>query len=203
MAQQQIIPGVDAPQPQQYDELHLEEKRLFEEMLGDLPWADVYLALLEEGWAWRKAAYIAWASLPAEGRHPRFLKEFASIVGLNSTRAIRNWRMQNKAIDLAVQKLSMSMLLEHAPEVVDALIESASDPGYKHAPDRRVALEMMGMYTPRQRLGLFEDEPAEADMENLSNEELARLAGVEAEEVPTKAEAEEAVPAQDKDDAGS
>jgi hypothetical protein len=177
---QQPLPGLPGIDPAQIDDqTHAAERALFAEMLGDLPWSDTYLALLEEGWEWRKAAYIAWASLPAKTRQPQDLGEFAGVIGLRGTKPIRSWRLKNKAIDLAVQRLSLSSLLDSAPAVIDALIASASDANYKAAPDRKLYFEMTGMYVPRSKIGVgLEDSSTDDDMSNLSREELARLAGM-------------------------
>lgn len=176
---QQPLPGLPEVEPAAvYDQSHEYELALFSEMLGDLAWSDTYLALREEGWEWRKAAYIAWASLPAPERQPKTISEFASIIGLSTTKPIRAWRMKNKAIDLAVQRLSLSTLLDHAPKVVQALVESASDPNYKAAPDRKLYFEMTGMYVPRSKIGVGIDDSPEEDTANMSREELARLAGM-------------------------
>lgn len=176
---QQVLPGIPAEPPDVIDQSHAADLALFEQILGDLPWSDTYSALLEEGWEWRKAAYIAWASLPATTRQPKTVADFAGMVGLRSAKAIRRWRMTNKAIDLQVQKLSLSNLLDSAPAVVEALIESASDSNYKSAPDRKLFFEMTGMYVPRSKLGLSVDEPDDdANMSDMSREDLARLAGM-------------------------
>lgn len=176
---QQPLPGIPAEPQDTYDQSHAAELALFEQMLGGLPWADTYSALLEEGWEWRKAAYIAWASLPATTRQPQNLADFASIIGLRGSKSIRAWRLKNKAIDLAVQKLSLSNLLDSAPAVVEALVESASSPNYKSAPDRKLFFEMTGMYVPRSKIGIgVDDAAADDDMSNLSRDDLARLAGI-------------------------
>ncbi|MBK8990145.1 MAG: hypothetical protein IPM39_29460 [Chloroflexi bacterium] len=179
MQQQQPLPGLPAEPAPIYDQTHPAERALFELMLGDFPWSDTYLALLEEGWEWRKAAYIAWASLPATSRRPPSLGQFADVIGLATTKQIRAWRLKNKAIDLAVQRLSLSNLLDDAPAVIQALIDSASDANYKAAPDRKLFFEMTGMYVPRSRLGLALDTTEDdADMSSLSRDDLARLAGM-------------------------
>ena len=189
MAQQQHgLPGLDIEPVLVANPQHPHEKALFEQMLGHLPWANIYLALLQEGWGWRKAAYIAWASIPASERIPQNIHiatdgtpGFASIIGLRDGSAISRWRMQNPAIDLAVRKLQLSMLNEATPRIMDALIESASNPSYKHAPDRKVALEMAGLYTPKSIMGLHDAAGSEAaNTERLSDEDLARMAGTTA-----------------------
>lgn len=179
MSEQTSLPGFDVEPVTTPDETHALAKAIFEENLAaDDGWGDIYLSLLEEGWEWRKAAYIAWASLPALQRHPPTLKEFASLIGLRGTSAILNWRNKNKAIDLTVAKLSQQLVMEAAPDIVQALLDSASNPNYKHAPDRRVALEMAGLYTPRSKIALGQDGASDTDETELSTEELRRLAAM-------------------------
>lgn len=145
--QKALIPGVeDRVLPNQE---HPEDRKLFELMLGDLPWADDYLDLVAQ-FGWRKAAYIAWASQPPDLRIPKTVADtkegergFASLIGC-SPRAIRGWRQKNSAIDMAICKVSMGTLLEARAGVYEALIESASNPSYRHAPDRRTYLQLTG-----------------------------------------------------------
>jgi len=174
--QQNALPGFNVEARNLLDQSHEAERRLFTAMLGDLSWGDQFAALIGEGWPWRKAAYIAWAALPATYRQPATLADFASIIGLKTTTAIRTWRTKNAAIDAAVAKLAMGALLESAPDVVAALTTSASDPSYKHAPDRKVYLEIAGIYTPKSKHELSLDD--NSTMENMSDQELARLAGL-------------------------
>src|SRR5262245_19497032 len=45
---------------------------------GELPfWADTYHRLIEAGWKWRVAAYVAWASTPKRGRWPQTQDQLA------------------------------------------------------------------------------------------------------------------------------
>jgi len=184
--QQNGLPGLDIEPVSIIDIQHTEEKRLFEHMLGELSWAGTYQALLAEGWGWRKAAYIAWAAVPADRRVPKNIVAgvdgqpgFANIIGLRDGSSISKWRLQNPAIDLAVRKLQMSLLNEATPDIMDALIESAATPSYKNAPDRKLALEMAGLYTPKSTVGLFHDAQQEtADVERTDESDLARLAGL-------------------------
>lgn len=176
---QNALPGVERETADERDDSHAAERLLFEQMLGELPFADRYYALLAGGWGWRKASYIAWQSIPRNYRRPETMQEFASVIGLSSTKAIREWRTQNPAIDLAVAKMAQALVWERIPDAVEALMESASNAGYKHAPDRRVALEMAGLYVPRSKMVVEENA---SEPERKSDAELARLAGMETED---------------------
>lgn len=170
------LPGLVVAEKPTIDQTHAQDKRLLEAVLGDFAWSDVYQALLQDGWPWRKAAYIAWSSLPSKQRQPETLAEFANTIGLSSSQQIRIWRSKNPAIDATVLKLSQAHLMSSGPDIVDSLIASATNPSYKNAPDRRVALEMMQLYTPRK---IRVDETVTADESDLSDEELRRRAGMD------------------------
>ena len=54
-------------------------------------WSRDYLDLVEAGWKWEKAAYIAWASAPKKLRKPEFLYQFAELIGANR-KTIYRWK---------------------------------------------------------------------------------------------------------------
>lgn len=176
--QQSSIPGLPALEATVIDQSHRQERLLFEQMLGDMPWASNYLALLDEGWYWRDAAYIAWFALPKGARRPATKGELAEMLGIGQ-RGLNNRLQRNPAIQIRAAKFVASRVFEHIDEVMDALVESASDPGYKHHPDRKMYLEMAGVYTPKQSLALEEAAKTD-DMSALSDEELARQARITA-----------------------
>lgn len=137
-------------------------------------WADDFYRLLDGGWPWRVAAYIAWASSPKQSRWPRTQEELASeILGLNSDRQIATWRKKNPAIDEMIGIMQAIPLLDHRRDIFEALIESASNPSSKGAQDRKTALSMTGDYVPRQKV---EVEREKADPIDLTEEELRRMA---------------------------
>lgn len=180
MTNQPALPTMDVEALEIQDETHAHEQALFEQMLGDLPWAALYRELMiQKGWSWRKAAYIAWSALPAGERLPKTLGELANMLGLSSAKTIAKWRQGNPAIDLQVAQISMAYLANHAPAIVEALVISASDPGYKHAPDRRVALQMLGLFKEQSSIGLHTDK-GDSPVDGASYEELAELAGLPA-----------------------
>lgn len=116
-------------------------------------WADRYLMLRSQGWSFRKAAYIAWKSTPKELRIPKTQMQFATeILGLTSDRVITTWREKNPMIDEAVNALMTADLYSHRANVFAALKKSASNPDYKHHPDRKLFLEMTGDYVPISQL---------------------------------------------------
>lgn len=179
MSTQTPIPGLDVPEKQMVDPTHAEEQRLFEVMLqsSDLPWIGDYLALLQEGWYWRDAIYIAWKGLPKTHRKPENIEELAKLMGISPS-TIKSRLAKNSAIRVRAAKQVAARAYDVVDDVWDALIASASDPNYKSHPDRKLFMEMTGQYTPKQAIGLGLQEDDEEDLSKLSKEELARLAAM-------------------------
>lgn len=112
-----------------------------------------FLELMDAGWPWRVAAYIAWAASPKSGRWPKTQEDLAQVVlGLTSDRQIAKWRKNNPAISDLIASLQVAPMLEHRADVIQALIASASDPDYKGHGDRKLFLEITGDYTPTSKL---------------------------------------------------
>lgn len=133
-------------------------------------WYSQYEELMDSGWPFRVACYIAWASLPRRSRVPHTLEGLAiEVLGLTSARPIFTWRNKNPAIDDTVAIMQAAPLFEHRREIYEALINSATTNDYKNHNDRKLALEMLGDYVPRQetrtdlRVGMTADELAEAE----------------------------------------
>lgn len=130
----------------------IEARRIFEAQHGSQPWMDDYFDLVGRGWSWRQAFYILWASMPKGQREPGTQLELAGLLGLESDRVIREWRAKNPALELEVRTQTRSMLGRARTEIYEALITAACKPDPRAHQDRKLALEMMGDYVPRQRL---------------------------------------------------
>lgn len=143
---------------------------------GELPaWAEDYIRLLEQGWPWRVAAYIAWASAPKDGRKPKTLEELATgMLGLKSPRVIYTWRRKYPSIDAVIGMMQSAVLFEHRRDVLEALAEMAGRTDYKSHNDRKLFLEMIGDYTPKSKV---EVSRGAKDLSELSDAELDRLIG--------------------------
>jgi hypothetical protein len=138
-------------------------------------WVDRYRDLLNAGWPWRVACYIAWASSPRIGRWPATQQALAAdVLGLTSDRVIATWRKKNPTIDQLIAEWQALPLLEHRADVFAALAKSASDPDHRHNPDRKVYLEMTGDYVPRAKLDVSTREVE--DLSQMSDAELDKLA---------------------------
>lgn len=173
--QQNSLPGMDVPAQDVVDETHAAERAVFEQLLAGVEWGADYLALLDEGWYWRDAAYIAWKSLPKKIRQPQTYSDFCEQVGI-SVRGMTDRRNRNKAIDARAAKGVVAFgLFDRIDDVMEALVESASDPNYKAHPDRKLFLEMAGVYVPKQAVDVKAVQDGD-DLSEHSEEELARLA---------------------------
>jgi hypothetical protein len=138
-------------------------------------WSERYRELLNAGWPWRVACYIAWASSPRIGRWPETQQELATeVLGLTSDRVIASWRKKNPTIDSLIAEWQALPLLEHRADVIAALSRSASNPDHRHNPDRKVFLEMTGDYTPKTKLEL--NKVQLEDLSQMSDAELDKLA---------------------------
>lgn len=160
-------------------------RQAFEGKKEDLPkWFRDYLGLIEKGWPWRVACYIAWASSPKTERKPETLLELATqVLGLTGPRVIYIWRKKYPSIDTVVAMMQAAPLWEHRRDVIEALVKIAKDPDYKGYHDRRLFLEMTGDYTPRSKLELAKSGAAD-DIKNKSDAELRQWIGEEDEEDP-------------------
>jgi hypothetical protein len=146
---------------------------------GEIPeWMEEYRTLLQAGWPWRVAAYIAWAASPKRTRYPKTQAEMASkILGLTSDRVVHTWRAKNPAIDEMIAVMQAAPLMQHRRDVLDALATSATTADYKHNPDRKLFLELTGDY--RNAVDVNHRALPDDDLANYSDEELARMAGIQ------------------------
>ena len=155
-------------------------------------WMKDYIMLREQGWPWRLACYIAWAGGPKLRRWPETLQELATeVLGLTSPRVIYTWRQKYASINTVVSMFQAQPLFEHRREIITALVASAVQPDYKGFNDRKLALEMLGDYTPKSKLEVAKGN--QSGIGELSDTELYELMGEIEEELKNK---------QDEDDTG-
>lgn len=130
---------------------------------------------------WRKAAYEAWSSLPATLRRPKTLTELADQLGLRNTATIRHWRRKDPQLETRFKERLTGRLLEYAPDVMMALVAVAVSSDPKAHQDRKLYLEMTGLYKPKQAIEATgaDGEPlipaTPPDLSKLSVEELRQL----------------------------
>lgn len=162
-----------------------EARRLFEAAGQAEAWMDDYWALIEEGWSWRQAVYILWASQP-QPRQPATQAQLATqVLGLQSDRVIREWKAQDARMEARIARLTASALLKARADVFAALVAAATDPTYKGNRDRKLLLEMTGDYVPRQALDLSVPGSRSA-VEEADTETLRALAGSVPQPVQTE-----------------
>jgi len=127
---------------------------------------------LQEWFSWRIACYIAWAASPKQDRWPKTQEELATeCLGLSSSRQISEWRKKYAKIDDAIALIQAAPLWEHRADIYEALVVVATTQDYKAHSDRKLALEMLGDYVPRSKIG--PDIPGMAeDLGDLSDAEL-------------------------------
>lgn len=175
------------------------EAKEYADPLSNVPlpgWMEDYIRLREMGWPWRVAAYIAWAASPRSGRWPRSLAELADkVLGLRSPRVIHIWRENHPSIDTIVAVMQAAPLLEHKRDVIEALVSNASEADYKTFNDRKLFLEMVGLYTPKSKLEV--DDRRAKDLSELSDEELDALSGESLEKRLSEIEKKDPSTAQD------
>lgn len=148
-------------------------RQLFVNQIGvpETPeWFKDYLRLVEQGWPWRVACYIAWASSPKLSRWPETLQELATqVLGLGSPRVIYTWKQRFPAIQTVVVMMQAIPLWEHRADVLKALVKMASTEDYKNFNDRKLFLEMVGDYTPKSQVEVGRSAQS---LEEMSDEEL-------------------------------
>jgi hypothetical protein len=144
---------------------------------GEKNWFGDYLRLRQQGWPWRVACYMAWASSPKRRRWPKTLEKLCTeVLGLTGPRQIFKWRRKYPSIDTVVAMMQAASLWEHRRDVFDVLTKMAMDDDYKAHNDRKMYLEMTGDYVPRSQMqvGL-----TAKDLSELSDAELDAMMGEE------------------------
>jgi hypothetical protein len=136
-------------------------------------WAEDFYFLLDHGWPWRVAVYIAWAGGPKMGRWPRTQEELAhQVLGLTSDRQIAKWRSENPAIDEMIGMMQAMPLLSHRRDMFEALATSASNPSSKGAQDRKLGFAMLGDFVPNIKI---DDRRSSSDPLDKSDAELDEI----------------------------
>lgn len=139
------------------------------------PWMGMYQRLFEGGWKWRVAVYIAWAAQPKKRRWPETQEELAiKCLGLNSDRAIATWRKKYPSIDETISMLQASIIFDAVPEALQAMVDVATTADYKGHADRKLMMEMTGLYTPSSRLTaeVARKLSGDGDLSDLTDDEL-------------------------------
>lgn len=114
-------------------------------------WLDM-LHVIEEneprpGYAWALAALAVWHAMPKRLRLPRTEIEFGRLLGYDA-RVLRRWRTRHPELFAhgAEQSAFNRLLRDVLPEVLDASVTCAVNDGAQGHQDRKLLLEMAGVY---------------------------------------------------------
>lgn len=150
-------------------------------------WFERFEMLIHGGWPWRQAVYIAWASMPRDGRKPQTQEQLATqFLNLSSDRAISTWRKKNAAINTMVALLQSSELWDYRADAFKGLIDGMKNAGsdYKFFNHLKLFLEMSGDYIPLTQLAAVLKRKADGSAVD-SDEETLRLLEQGVKEMPT------------------
>lgn len=125
---------------------------------GEIPsWADDYHMLINSGFPWKVAAFIAWSLTLKTYRWPETLDSLAvEVLGLSSARRIFEWRRKYPYIDQVIADLRTAKYFEYIPGAIAASGEVASIPDYKSTAERRLLFEATGVIETRQKVSVEE-----------------------------------------------
>jgi hypothetical protein len=141
-------------------------------------WFARFELLMDGGWPWRQATYIAWASMPKENRKPETQDSLAKeFLNLTSDRAISTWRKRNPAIDTTIAIMQSMELWEHRADSFKNLIEGMKKAGmdYKFFNHLKLFLEMTGDYVPLTQLAAVLKRKADGEPSDLSEEDIVAM----------------------------
>ena len=142
-------------------------------------WFERFENLLNSGWPWRQACYIAWASTPKDGRKPETQDELAKqFLNLTSDRAISTWRKKNPAIESMVAVLQSAELWEHRADSFKNLIEGMKKSGddYKFFNHLKLYMEMTGDYIPLSQLAAVIKKKSDGGPQEVGEDTLDEIA---------------------------
>jgi len=120
-------------------------------------WMALYLDLMEEQggkpvkerWDWRKCLYVAWRCAPSTMRWPTTLEELAAFMGLRNTATIRHWRIKDPNLEQTIASLRVRLVDQHVSDLLLASINCALNDAEKGFQDRKLLLEIAGVYKPK------------------------------------------------------
>jgi hypothetical protein len=147
---------------------------------GEQPaWFQRFEYLLSKGLAWRQACYVAWASMPKEGRKPETQEELATkYLNLTSDRAISTWRRKNKSLDMMIAGMASFDLWEYRGDWFANLIKGMQKAGddYKYFNHLKLYGEVTGDYVPLAQLAAVLKRKAEGGPHEVQEDVLNELA---------------------------
>lgn len=149
---------------------------------GQPAWFARFEMMMEIGFSWRQATYIAWASMPKEGRQPETQEELAKkYLNLSSDRAIATWRKHNPAIKPMIRVMQTAELWEYRADWYQNLIKGMLKAGddYKFFNHLKLYGEVTGDYVPLSQLAaVLKNKPlgGAQEMDDAALDELEKQA---------------------------
>lgn len=142
-------------------------------------WFERFEALMTGGWPWRQACYIAWASMPKEGRKPDTQEALAKDhLQLNSDRAISTWRSKNPAIETMIALMQSYELWDYRADwyknLIQGMLRAGSD--YKFFNHLKLFGEVTGDYVPLNQIAAVLKRKAGTGAHDVDEDTLDQLA---------------------------
>lgn len=152
---------------------------------GRAVWLPLYQELIDEQadkpkterWDWRKCLYVAWRCAPATLRWPVTVDELARFLGLRNTATIRHWRQKDPTIEQRIADLRVYLVDRHVSDLLFASIDCALHQAEKGHQDRKMLLEIAGVYKPKvsQEITGADGGPVRT-VHEMTDDELERIA---------------------------
>lgn len=146
--------------------------------MADAYWKQLEFGENNEKWDWRKNAFIAWSCVPKSRRWPKTINKFAEMVNIRNTSSIRKWRAKDPEIDERISLLPKMLLRKHVVDVFDAMVQVASDPIPQATAERKLFLEIAGVYNPKGILDVRGLVGTVSIDDVLDDDEQAEIAGM-------------------------
>jgi len=144
--------------------------------IGVTGYQDFYHKLLEAGWHWRKAAFMAWRAAPRGSRWPETQQELAAALGLASDRAFRIWLKKNQQMEQVIRQAALMVFESHLADVDLVTIQQARQPN-SGVPERALYYKRYQDLLARIDETRPQEQDDGSDLSDLSDEELAAEAG--------------------------
>lgn len=153
-------------------------------------WLSAYLDLKANGLHWKKAAYAAWFSAPKTSREPKRLEAkrdetgkiiepgLDSLLGYASGQVFHKWRRQPWFMEMGIDHLRESILLDSLAEVdLRTISEAKTLDGSPGVQARKLFYEELFKRAQRVELSGAGGGPIEVkDVRDLTDEELLTIA---------------------------
>ncbi|NSW52197.1 MAG: hypothetical protein HPY85_06810 [Anaerolineae bacterium] len=181
--QEQLLPldeiegeGLDYHEVRQISEAAMQalEKRLSDSAQNDATFSRIYWILRDNGYSWRKCAWVAWESLPPMLREPKTKEQFAiDVLGLTSARVLYTWETKHPELKTVIERMRVNPLLSALPEIWNAFLKVATTADYKSIPAYRMAFEMAGLLRDETVIRHVHD--GDLDLKEMTYEEILQL----------------------------